>query len=131
MQPKILSIKKAEYIPVPWNGKNESGYSPLGDRVLVLPDIAAGKVGSIELTQDVQERAQLSASSGVLVELGDDAFRWNFDRSRPWDGYRPKAGDRIAFDRYAGKEIIGDDAKVYRLMDDKCIGGVRRKDEKA
>jgi co-chaperonin GroES (HSP10) len=97
----------------------------LGDRVLILPDTAASVVGKIQLPDDVRERAQLSGSTGVIIQIGDDAFTWNFDRSRPWAGYRPKAGDRIYFDRYAGKEILGDDGHVYRLMDDKCIGGVQ------
>jgi len=126
MQPKILSIKKAEYLPALYHGKNESGCTPLGDRVLVMPDRAASTVGGLHIPDDIRDRAQLSGSTGVIVELGDDAFKWNFDRSRPWEGYRPQAGDRIYFDRYAGKEILGDDGMTYRLMDDKCIGGVQR-----
>lgn len=125
MQSKILSVRKAEYLPAIYSGKNESGCTPLGDRVLILPDTAASMVGKIQLPDDVRERAQLSGSTGIIIELGDDAFKWNFDRSRPWAGYRPKAGDRIYFDRYAGKEILGDDDNTYRLMDDKCIGGVQ------
>jgi co-chaperonin GroES (HSP10) len=129
MQPKILSIRKAEYINAPYFGKNESGCTPLGDRVLVRPDIAAAKVGELHIPDDIRDRAQLSGSTGVVIELGEDAFRWNFDRSRPWTGYRPVAGDRIYFDRYAGKEILGKDGQTYRLMDDKCIGGVEKAEE--
>lgn len=128
MQPKVLSIKRAEYIPAPYMGSNQSGCTPLGDRVLVRPDIAASKVGELHIPDDIRDRAQLSGSTGVVIELGEDAFRWNFDRSRPWQGYRPVAGDRIYFDRYAGKEILGEDGQTYRLMDDKCIGGVQKKE---
>lgn len=123
---KILSIRRQEYIPAPFFGENESGCVPIGDRVLVRPDIAASKSGSLDLPDAVVDRAQLSASSGVIVALGDDAFTWNFDRTRPYGGEKPKVGDRIFMDIYAGKIILGDDGVEYRLIDDKCVGGVRK-----
>lgn len=127
MQPKILSVKRVEYAPAPYFGKNESGRVPLGDRVLIRPDIALGtSQGGVELPQDIQQRMQLSSSSGVVVELGDGAFRWNFDRSRPWEGYKPKPGDYVDFERYAGKVVVGDDGNEYRVVDDKSIGSVKR-----
>lgn len=122
----MVAIQKMGYLPALYPGQNESGCTPLGDRVLILPDTAMSTTtGGIEIPIDVQTRAQLSGSSGVVIDLGDDAFTWNFDRSRPWTGYRPKPGDRIYFDRYAGKEIVGEDGNTYRLMDDKAIGGVQ------
>jgi len=125
MQPKVLPLQKLGYLPATYSGKNEAGCTPLGDRVLILPDAAmSSTVGGIKLTEDFQQRAQLSATSGVVIELGDDAFKWNFDRSRPWAGYRPKPGDRVHFDKYSGKEIVGTDGNTYRLLDDKSIGGV-------
>src|SRR5258708_5430290 len=125
LNPRILSVRKAEYIPSPWFGKNESGCIPVGDRVLIRPDIAASSSGKIKLPEDVVDRAQLSASSGVIVALGDDAFVWNADRTRPYGGYKPKAGDRVHFERYAGKVILGDDGVEYRIVDDKAIGAVK------
>ena len=125
LNPKVLSVRRAEYIPAPFFGKNESGCRPIGDRVLVRPDIAAASSGSIALPEDVVDRAQLSSSSGVIVEAGDDAFKWNSDRTRPFEGERPKAGDRVYFERYAGRVVLGDDGVEYRIMDDKAIGGVR------
>ena len=125
MQPRILSVRKAEYIPSPWSGKNDSGCIPVGDRILIRPDIAASSSGQIKLPEDVVDRAQLSASSGVIVALGDDAFVWNADRTRPYGGYKPKAGDRVHFERYAGKVILGDDGVEYRVIDDKAIGAVK------
>lgn len=127
LNPKVLAVKRAEYIPAPFFGTNESGCIPIGDRVLVRPDIAASSSGSLALPDAVVERAQLSASSGVIVALGDDAFTWNFDRTRPYAGEKPQVGDRIFMDVYSGKVILGDDGVEYRLVDDKCIGGVRRK----
>src|SRR4051812_8816457 len=84
MQPKLIAIQKAGYLPAMYGGQNESGCTPLGDRVLILPDQAMSTTtGGIELPPDVQTRAQLSGTSGVVIEMGDDAFKWNFDRSRP------------------------------------------------
>lgn len=123
---KVLNIRRAEYIPAPYFGKNESGCAPIGDRVLIRPDIAAAKSGALTLPDAVVERAQLSSSSGVIVAVGDGAFFWNSDRTRPYEGEKPRAGDRVFFDKYAGKEILGDDGVNYRLMDDVSIGGVRR-----
>lgn len=127
LSPKVLSVSRVEYIAAPWTGENKSGCVPVGDRVLILPDIAMTKSqGNIALPDDVVERMQLSASSGVIVEIGDDAFAWNSDRTRPFGGYKPKPGDRVHFEKYAGKEIVGDDGAKYRLVDDKAIGGIRK-----
>ena len=127
MKPRLLTTRRAEYIPAPYFGKNESGCTPIGDRVLVRPDIAASSSGNIKLPQEVQDRAQLAGGTGVLIARGDDAFFWNTDRTKLWSGYRPSEGDRVYFERYAGKVILGDDGVEYRLMDDKCIGGVQKK----
>src|SRR5882757_892326 len=107
LNPKVLSVSRVEYMPAVWSGANKSGCAPVGDRVLILPDIAMTKSqGNIALPDDVVERMQLSASSGVIVEVGDDAFAWNSDRTRPFGGYKPKAGDRVHFDKFAGKLIL-------------------------
>jgi len=127
LNPKVLSVSRVEYIPAPWSGTNKSGCTPVGDRVLILPDIAMTKSqGNVALPDEVVERMQLSASSGVIVECGDDAFVWNSDRTRPFGGYKPKPGDRVHFEKYAGKEIVGDDGAKYRICDDKAIGAIRK-----
>ena len=126
MKPRLLSIRRADYIPAPYFGKNDSGCVPIGDRVLIRPDIAAALSGDVHIPDDVVDRVQLSSSSGVIVAVGDDAFMWNSDRTRPFGGEKPKAGDRVHFDKFAGKLILGDDGVEYRLLDDNSIGGVRR-----
>jgi chaperonin GroES len=73
------------------------------------------------------ERMQLAAITGVIVECGEEAFKWNADRTRPYEGYKPQPGDRVIFEKYAGKPILGDDAKHYRIMDDKAIGGIKKR----
>ncbi len=131
MEPKLLKQMHVEYKPAPYLGSNRSGWSPVGDYVLVQPDaIAQTTSGGIELPADIAERMQLAAITGVVVECGGEAFKWNADRTRPFGGSPPKAGDRIIFEKYAGKPILGEDGISYRIMEDKMIGGVKRAGKK-
>lgn len=124
MEPKVVSISRIEYIPAPYTGNN-SGYRPIGDLVLVRPDMAADKAGSVLLTDEMRDRMHMTSMSGVVVATGDGAFAWSSDRIRPFEGDKPKAGDRICFDKYAGRILTGDDGVEYRLMTDVNIGAVR------
>lgn len=125
MQPKLIKTQHAEYVKAEYSGTNESGVRPIGDRVLILPDEAAEKTtGNVMLPQATVERGSMAAETGVLVELGDGAFVWNSDRSRPFAGTKPKVGERIIFEKYAGQLMIGKDGRFYRLADDKTIGAV-------
>lgn len=125
MEPKLLKTTQAEYVLAEYGGTNESGYRPFGDRVLVLPDTAARKTaGGIEIPDDVQERQSYAAETGVIIEAGDGAFVWNSDRTRRWEGAKPKSGDRVFFDRYSGGIVHGRDGRTYRIIDDKAIACV-------
>lgn len=125
MEAKLLKTTQAEYVPATFDGKNESGYRPIGDRILVLPDSAAEKSsGGVFIPETVSEQQSYAAETGIIIELGDTAFTWNADRTRPFTGERPKAGDRVFFDRYSGGVLKGRDGKLYRFMDDKAIGAV-------
>jgi chaperonin GroES len=131
MQPKLAAAMKrlltplGEYIPAQWSGKNTSGILPIGDRVLVLPDKAPDEsAGGIKFTEAQQDRDGLAAETGILVALGEAAWKWNSDRTRPFDGTRPEIGQRVWFERYAGSVQYGKDGVAYRLMDDKCVGAV-------
>jgi co-chaperonin GroES (HSP10) len=133
MRDQLIRTETADYVAREWDGKNTSGYRPIGDHVLVLPDTAsdkAGKHGLIHLPQDQIERMSLASESGILAALGDDSFTWNTDRTRPFAGQKPVVGDRVVFDRYAGRVIRGRDGRTYRLMTDTCIGGIAEQDEK-
>ena len=127
MQQKLLkSSQLGEFAPAEYNGKNESGYEPIGDRVLVLPDTAAEKTaGGVELTADFVDRMTQAAETGVIIAYGADAFRWNFDRTRPWEAYKPLPGDRCYIQRYSGQVLLGEDGRLYRLMDYACIAAVK------
>jgi co-chaperonin GroES (HSP10) len=120
-----LKTPLAEYVPAKWNGKNTAGYRPVGDYVLVLPDNAPGEsLGGIMFTETQQDRDGKAAETGVLVAIGDGAWAWNSDRSRPFTGTKPEVGQRVWFARYAGSQQYGADKVMYLLMLDKCIGAV-------
>jgi chaperonin GroES len=67
----------------------------------------------------------MAAETGVIVALGDDAFLWNGDRTRKWEGVKPKVGDRVYIQRYAGQVMLGEDSEFYRIMDANCIAAVK------
>lgn len=108
---------------VVWAGRNTSGIQPFGDRVLILPDQASGQIGSVYVPPEVIERVAEAAETGVLVAAGDAAWAWNSDRTRRYEGTKPVPGTRVYFERYAGAKHKGRDGLLYRLLDDKSIGG--------
>jgi co-chaperonin GroES (HSP10) len=123
---KIYKTEMGRYQEAEFNGENESGMIPLGDRVLILPDHAPDKIGSIILTDATKEGDSYSAERGVVVAVGDSAFKWNTDRTRPFEGYKPKVGDRICFDRHSGQFFrqTDNDKIAYRIMEDRAVVGV-------
>jgi chaperonin GroES len=125
LNPKVVAAKKLQYLPAIWQGENKSGCTPIGDKILIMPDIALSQsAGGVHMPDDFKERMQLSTQSGVIVAVGDDAFTWSADRSRPFGGYKPKVGDRVYYEKYAGAVVNGDDGMDYRLIEDKQIGAV-------
>lgn len=125
MQPKLLKIGDATFERAEFDGENHSGFVPIGDKVLVLPDTAADVTGGgIILTGEQVERTTLSAETGVIIALGDGAFEWNSDRSRPWSGTKPEIGERVYMQRYSGQVMMGKDERFYRVMTDVCVAAV-------
>lgn len=129
MQPKLLrSSQKHEFVPARFNGVNCSGYQPIGDHIMVLPDKASDvSSGGIEIPAELVERMTMAAETGIIIALGDDAFLWNGDRTRKWEGVKPKVGDRVYIQRYSGQVMLGEDGEFYRVMDANCIAAVRVK----
>jgi len=123
MQTSVIKTLRGNYQPVAWDGMNKSGAHPIGNKVLVKPDKVAEKVGSIITgTADEHERQQLAAESGVLIEVGSEAFRWAGDHK--WEGKKPQPGDRVFFARYSGTQVPGADGDLYFFMADQSIGAV-------
>ena len=80
------------------------------------------------IPDDMVQQMTMSAETGVIVALGCDAFLWNGDRSRKWEGYKPVPGDRVYLEKFSGQLVQGVDDRIYRLCTDKCIGAVRMKE---
>lgn len=126
MEAKVIKTEFAQYDKAKWTGKNESGFIPVGDRVLVLPDSASETTsGGISLPQPLIERMTMSAETGVMVAIGDGAFIVNSDGISAYSGRKPKPGERVFVERYAGQIINGVDGKKYRVMDSRCIGAIQ------
>lgn len=124
MEAKLIKNLQAEYIPAVWSGADTSGIRVVGKTVLVLMDACSGMTtGNIALPPDYVERMSMSSESGVLVAVSPGAFLLNEDMT-PWTGEKPKAGDRVYIEKYAGKLVKGRDGKTYRIMDYSSIGAV-------
>lgn len=125
LEPRIIKGLQAEFTRAEWTGKNESGVRPLGTHVLVLMDpCAVASSGGVQLPEETLAKMNNASESGVVVAVGDAAFRYYDDGSR-WTDYKPKAGDHVFVERYAGREIRGADGEVYRMMTYTCVGGLQ------
>lgn len=124
MEQKLFRTELGNYVPVQWSGKNESGWTPVGDRVIILPDQAAEIVRGVHLPQDVVGRHALAAEAGCIVAIGDGAFAWNSDRVTPFVGRKPTAGDRVNIHRYSGQTLMGKDGVLYRVLDSQEVGAI-------
>lgn len=123
-QPALIRNLSAEFVPIKWNGENNSGVRVVGKTVLVLVDECSPVTsGGIHLTPDAIEKLSAGSETGTLVAVSDGAFLLNEDMT-PWSGPRPKPGDRVYIQKYAGNLIRGKDGLKYRLMDYGCIGAV-------
>ena len=131
MQERLIKTMMGTFVAADWGGKNESGISPIGDNVLVMPDKAAEQSeGGIIIPEQQRERQQFAAESGVLIALGPDAYLWSSDRQRKFEGERPQPGQRVVMKRYSGISTFGADGKTYWVMSDSCIGAVYTPDPK-
>lgn len=97
---------------------NNSGIHPVGWRILVLPrDIEEKTASGIIINTDSnKEREQMSNTTGIVVEMGDQCFE---DMGEQWCF----VGDKIIFAKYAGLLYQGKDGKRYRIINDKDVTG--------
>ncbi|WP_213775101.1 hypothetical protein [Bradyrhizobium sp. dw_78] len=125
MQPKLIKTQNAQYVPGVFDGDNKSGWTPIGDKVLVLTDQPAKETsGGIMLPEDLIERNGMAAETGILIEYGEDAFKFSKD-GMPRSGPKPKIGSYVYIERYSGQLMLGDDGQFYRMMSDHCIAAVK------
>lgn len=114
MQPRLIKGMQADYLPVFWTGENVSGLRPYGPNVLVQMDpCSAASAGGILLVDDMVDRMNEASVTGCIVDMGPEAFSALTDR--------PKVGDRIYIEKYAGTKARGRDGMLYRAMDDSCV----------
>lgn len=104
---------------------NESGISPCGHRVLVLPDEVQEqtKTGVVVMTQVQRVKEEMAQIEGTIVAIGPGA--WS-EFGQPW----ACLGDRVIFAKYGG--LIYDkqhtrDGKTYRLLNDLDIVAIVKK----
>ena len=114
----------AEFIPAKWDGIDTSGIRVIGKCVLVLVDECAPVTsGGIYLTPDAIEKHSAGCETGTLVATSPGAFLLNEDMTS-WAGEKPRPGNRVYIEKYAGKLVRGKDGRTYRLMDYGCIGAI-------
>lgn len=127
LEPRLVPRIQGDFHVAPWEGKNPSGVEPIGKNVLVRMDtfVSTFAGGKLEFISEQVSRMNLGAESGTVYAIGDQAFRHNYDHTLN-DGIKPAPGDRVYCEKYAGREVMGDDGVKYRLMDDRCIAGLYR-----
>ena len=130
LRPRVLDTVHGQFIMAQWGGINRSRIGAVNYKVVVLVDQSVKQTtGGIMIPERYQEPKTLGATTGVIVDVGPQAFVWDAHRVVRWEGRKPSAGDRVYFTKYAGQEYTGADGLVYRLMEDRCIGGVEIADE--
>lgn len=115
---------------------NQSGITPRGNRVLVLPDELEEKVGVIEVPENIRDQHAMAQTTGVLIAVGPDAWRHTTEITyrmidgqwRPFEkkviGYSEpfaEVGQRVVFAKYGGLDVKGEDGKKYRILNDEDI----------
>ena len=103
---------------------NNSGITPVGVSVLVLPDTIEETTESGIVLHSVKdaEREQLRQTDGIVIEIGPNAY---FDEIP-----RCKVGDRVIMAAYAGMVREGEDGKKYRLIKDDDVKAILKGEKK-
>jgi len=125
MRDRILSTAHGRFVMQEFDGRNNSGIVPIGDKVLLLVDPAQTKTSGGVLITDVQAETQtMGSTTGLIYAAGDQAFMYDAERVVGWIGRKPAVGDRVFFQKYAGEIYTGTDGRVYRLVQDRSIAGI-------
>lgn len=94
---------------------NPSGIHPKDHMVLVLPDPAEDKIGSIIVPDAIKDRNKFATMKARLLAVGENAFAdWG-------EGARVEPGSRILMAQYAGARTKGADGVEYIIMPDEDV----------
>jgi co-chaperonin GroES (HSP10) len=102
---------------------NASGFVPIDKRVLVLPDEAPVKIGSLYMPDSKVERDKFAQCDATLVAVGETAWAEATSEAarHGLEFTAPAAGDRVLIQKYGGTMLEGRDGKQYRIMNDDDI----------
>lgn len=107
---------------IPSLSECDPGIRPVEFNVLIAPEEAMKKVGSIILTDAAVHADQQASQRGRLIAVSPAAF--DFAKAFDNPDMRPKVGDLVQFAKYAGVEVEGRDGRKYRLCKDENIAAV-------
>lgn len=100
---------------------NRSGVQPLDLRVIVKPDAAQDRIGSILLAPETQDKEKQAIQKGTIVAVGENA--WEEAASRSPAFRRPGPADRVMIGKYSGVRFKGVDGEDYVLLNDEDVIG--------
>lgn len=95
------------------------GFRPVEYYVLIAPEEAGEKIGSIYIPQSKRETDEIATQRGRIV--AQSPLAWSFAEG---DAHRGKVGDVVLFGRYAGSLVELADGRTYRLCRDKDVAGI-------
>lgn len=119
--------------------QNKAGIWPAGDRVLVIPDPIEDEVtgAGFVIPEQYRKKYEQAQATGTLVAVGPDAFSHITERTyvihdggreelveKKTRGYSEpfaKVGDRVAFAKYSGMRVKGEDKNLYIILNDEDI----------
>lgn len=101
---------------------NSSGWKPIEYNVLVKQADKQEKTqGGLYIPEPTQERNEFSETVGIIVDVSPMAFDF-----ADWPAHvaKPQIGDRVIFEKHAGRFVDGEDGEKYRLIKDKEVMAV-------
>lgn len=116
---------KLSELTIPEVSDCDAQIEPMGAKVLVVPAEIPEKVGSIILTGETHEKKEYANQRGRIVAVGPCAFVFD---DWPKDHPPPQVGDVILHEAYIGDTVEGEDGKKYRLMNDRAVTAVLKRE---
>lgn len=79
LRPRVLDTVHGQFETASWDGMNHSRIAAVNDKVVVLVDqYVKQTTGGIIIPDTLHEGKTLAATTGVLVNVGPQAFVWDF-----------------------------------------------------